>query len=125
MSEGCFEKLRVPFRLVAQSVCVVALVLFSLSPRTVHASDHTWPALGQSRPVQTQSFGSLWAGTVGAAFERWAQNGGEQRRMWVARIDGIELRLERDSSRASASWSVTILVHASGGEDGSGPEKCI
>jgi len=121
MFDGCFENLRRPFRLIAQSVCVVALVLFSLSARTAHASDRNWPVLEQSRPAQSQSFGSLWTGTIGAAFERWMQNGGEQRRVWVARLNLFELRVERDSSRGSSAWSVTILIHKSDSEEDSGP----
>jgi hypothetical protein len=76
-----------------------------------------------------QSIADRWSGTIGTAVERWMQNGAEQRRVWVARIASFELRIERDSSRSLASWSVTILVHASGSDDASAlvnqPEPCI
>lgn len=120
MFDGCFEKYRGLFRLIAQSACVVALVLFSLSPRTAQAADRTWPLLERTGLAQSQSIGNLWSGTIGAA-ERWMQSGGGQRRMWVARINLFELRVERDSSRGSSSWSVTILIHKSGSEEDPSP----
>jgi len=120
MFDGCFEKYRALFRLIAQSICVLALVLFSLSPETVQAADRQWPLLERAALAQSQNVGNLWSGTIGAA-ERWIQRGGEQRRMWVARVNLFELRIERDSSHGSSSWSLTILIHKSGNEEDSNP----
>ena len=128
MFDGCFEKYRALVRLISQSVCVVALVLFSLSPRTVQAADRHWPLLERAAQARSQSIGDLWSGTIGAA-ERWMQRGGEQRRVWVARVHVLELRVERDSSRGSSSWSVTILIHKPGSEEqpdsGAAHGECI
>ena len=120
MFDCLFDDLRCPFSAVTQAVCVAMLTLLSLVPPATGATDHAQPVVVQSSAPRTLSFGSV---------ETVAQHGGTQRRTWVARLNLFELRIERDSSRGSASWSVTILIHESDGEEdatpGAAQEKCI
>ena len=119
MFDGCFEDLRSPFRAVAQAVCVAALALLSLAPHASGNADRG-RAVIQSTAPQTRSIGIL---------STRLRREGAQRRTWVVRLNLFELRIERDSSRGSDSWSVTILTHEP--EDdadstlGTAQQKCI
>jgi hypothetical protein len=120
MFDAWFENLRYPFNAVTQAVCVAALALLSLVPSATGSTDRAQPVIEQPSAPRTLSFGSLQTGP---------QRDGTQRRMWVARINLFELRIERDSSHGSASWSVTILIHESDSEEDSTPgaarKQCI
>jgi hypothetical protein len=120
MFYGLIENLRRPFNAVTQAVCVAVLALLSLVPPATGSTDHAQPVVVQSSAPRTLSFGSVETAT---------QRGGTQRRVWVARLNLFELRIERDSSHGSASWSVTILIHESDREEDSTPgaarEQCI
>jgi hypothetical protein len=120
MFDAWFENLRFPFSAVTQAVCVAVLALLSLVPPATGSADYAQPVVAQSIAQRTLSFGSV---------ETAAQRGGTQRRTWVARLNLFELRIERDSSRGIASWSVTILIHESDSEEDSTPgaarEQCI
>jgi hypothetical protein len=120
MFDGLFENLWWPFSAVTQAVCVAALALLSLVPPATGSADHAQPVIVQASAPRTLSFGSLQTGP---------QRDGTQRRIWVARINLFELRIERDSSHGMASWSVTILIHESDSEEDSTPatarEQCI
>lgn len=120
MFDAWFENLRFPFSAVTQAACVAVLALLSLVPPAAGSADHAQPVIVQASAPPTLSFGGLVTQT---------QSDGMQRRMWAARLNLFELRIERDSSRGTASWSVTILIHESGSEEDSTPatahEKCI
>lgn len=120
MFDAWFENLRYPFNAVTQAVCVAVLALLSLVPPAAGSADHAQPVIIQPSAPRTLSFGGVAIRT---------QRDGMQRRMWAARLNLFELRIERDSSHGSASWSVTILIHESDSEEDSTPatahEKCI
>ena len=120
MFDGLFENVSWPFSAVTQAVCVAALALLSLVPPAAGSADHAQTVVAQASAPRTLGFGSPQAGP---------QRDGTQRRIWVARINLFELRIERDLSHGSASWSVTILIHESDSEEdstsGAAREQCI
>ena len=120
MFDAWFNNLRFPFSALTQAVCVAVLGLLSLVPPAAGSADHAQPVIVQAGVPRALSFGGLVTRT---------ESYGTQRRIWAARINLFELHIERDSSRRSASWSVTILIHESDSEEDSTPatadEKCI
>lgn len=121
MFDGFFENLRGMSRLVTPSLCVLALVLFSLAPHAARRFNHGRPILVNVSLAHARSFGTRWTGAAERVITNWAQQGvrqgREQRRTWVARFNSFEVRIERNSRNAFASWSVTLLVDDDEGEN--------
>ncbi len=129
MFDGIFENLRCGSRLVTPSLCVLALVLFSLAPHAARRFNHGRPILVKASLAHARSFGNRWTGTASRVVANWVRQGREQRRTWVARFNSFEVRIERNSRNAFASWSVTVVVDDDEGENdfahNGREEKCI
>jgi len=109
-----FENFRHPGRAVEQALCVAALVMLSLTPGL---SGRGNPDLAHSASQ------SITMAPRGAA--AGAPSAAPQRTVWLVRFDSFELRIERNSSRGSRSWSVTLLTNSSEERKDAAREDCI
>lgn len=129
MFDGFFENLRCGSKLRVLSLCVVALVLFSVAPHAARRSNHGRPIMVNASLAHERSLGIGWSGAAARVVTEWVRQGREQRRIWVARFNSFEVCIERNSRNAFASWSLTVLVHDDEGENDSArsgrEEKCI